>query len=58
MVNSDYPQRLLLHKIEEDENLDGQTHYFKICDEGGTVITDTDWYPSNQHLLRDLRTIK
>ena len=45
MENSDYPQRLLLHKIEEDENLDGQTHYFKICDEGGTVINDTDWYP-------------
>lgn len=48
MLSTDYPQKLILTKIEEEESpiiLGRQhTHYFKICNEEGEVIDDSNWY--------------
>lgn len=48
MPTIDYPQKLILTKIQEEDRHfsfgEQHTHYFKICDEDGKVIDDNDWY--------------
>ena len=61
MHEFEYPQKLILTKIEEDESpvvWRQHTHYFKICNEEGEVIDDSDWYQiENGELSVEVRNL-
>ena len=61
MHEFEYPQKLILTKIEQDESpvvWRQHTHYFKICNEEGEVIDGSDWYQiENGELSLEVRNL-